>query len=198
MRTIRSKESGNSICSVSGFGRIVCEESGVIKAAGVWTERLLFYWPPLLVHTHTLAQSSAWIVRGLLSEWYGGRLVPKCGETLEWHGVQIHWVTHYLCVQEIRWLDGCKCGDFLPPLSLKGFGKTNSCKGHGKSSGFICQESIRFLRGLEVNAQTFPGISSLVMLIIGQDTQPMSRTGLSTCCWRRLEPVQTVSVSVTE
>lgn len=30
---------------------IVCEESGLIKA--VWTERLPFYWPPLLVHTHT-------------------------------------------------------------------------------------------------------------------------------------------------
>lgn len=53
MRTIRSKPAGNSICSVSGSGRIVCEESGVIKAAGVWTERLLFYWPPLLVHTHS-------------------------------------------------------------------------------------------------------------------------------------------------
>lgn len=32
---------------------------------------------------HTLAQSFAWIVRGLLAEWYGGRLVPECGETLE-------------------------------------------------------------------------------------------------------------------
>lgn len=48
--------------------------------------------------------SSAWIVRGLLAEWDGGRLDLKCGETLEWcpfHGVHVHLVTHYLCVQEM-------------------------------------------------------------------------------------------------
>lgn len=78
-------------------------------------------------------------------------------------------------------------GDVLPPLSLKGFEKTNSYKGHGKSSGFICQESIRFLSGLEVNAQTFRGMSLLAMLIPGQDTRPMSRTGTSSCCWHRLQ-----------
>lgn len=53
------------------------------------------------------------------------------------------------------WLDGCKCGDFPPPLSLKGFKKPNSCKGHGRNSGFICQESVRFLSGME----PFPTVS---------------------------------------
>lgn len=58
---------------------------------------------PSITSVHTLTQSSAWIVRGLLAEWYGGRLVLKRGETLEWcpcRGVQIHLVTHYLCGQE--------------------------------------------------------------------------------------------------
>lgn len=204
MRTIRSKPAGNSIYRVSGFGRIVSLFVGhclwgerADKGCGC-VDRKASFLSASITCAHTLAQSFAWIVRGLLSEWYGGRLVLKCGETLEWHGVQIQWVTHYLCVQEIRWLDGCKCGDFLPPLSLKGFEKTNRYKGHGKNSGFICQESVRFLSGLEVNAQTFPGMSLLVMEIFGQDTRPMSRTGSSSCCWSRLEPMPTVSVSVTE
>lgn len=111
MRTIRSKPAGNSIYSVSRFGRIwalfvghCLWGEGADKGWGRVDRKASFLWPSITC-AHTLAQSFARILRGLLSECYGGRLVPKCGETMEWHGVQIHWVTHYLWVQEIRGLE---------------------------------------------------------------------------------------------
>lgn len=75
----------------------------VVKAGGA-VDRKASSLSASITSVHTLAQSSAGIVRGLLAEWDGGRLDLKCGETLEWcpfHGVQIHLVTHYLCVQEM-------------------------------------------------------------------------------------------------
>lgn len=48
-----SKPAGNSICSISGDGFSVCGALfvRVVKAGGLWTERLLFCRPPLLLYT---------------------------------------------------------------------------------------------------------------------------------------------------